>query len=59
MILTTLSPHVDNVVKVMATTSPLVSHRRSQWLIRCAYILDDEAKEGNEEDSENEEYHHG
>ena len=54
MILTTLSPHVESVVKVMATTSLLVSHRRSRWLIWCAYI-DDEAKEGDEEDSENEE----
>ena len=48
-----LPSHMENVVHVMAETSTLVACPRSRRLVQLAYV-NDEAKQGNEEDSENE-----
>lgn len=45
--------HIENMGKAMATTSTLVAHWRSHWLVWLAYVKDKE-KEDNEEDIDNE-----
>ena len=48
-----LPPHIKDAAHVMACSSTMVFHQRSQRLVWLAYV-NNEAEEGNEEDSENE-----
>lgn len=47
-----LPPHIKNMTKAMVATLTPIARQRSQWLVKLVYI-DDKAKEGNENDSEN------